>query len=51
MKKLFSVFFILLLVACSSSESPEVESTDENQSEEIVFEQGFGKSPSDFVSN
>ena len=51
MKKLYSVFFILLLVACSSSESPEVESTDENQSEEIVFEQGFGKSPSDFVAN
>ena len=51
MKKLYSVFFILLLVACSSSESPEVESTDENQSEELVFEQGFGKSPSDFVAN
>tara|TARA_B100000925_G_scaffold69675_1_gene48163 strand:- start:504 stop:1157 length:654 start_codon:yes stop_codon:yes gene_type:complete len=51
MKKLYSVFFILLLVACSSSESPEVESTDENQSEEIVFEQGFDKSPSDFVAN
>tara|TARA_B100002019_G_scaffold13205_1_gene10679 strand:- start:374 stop:1027 length:654 start_codon:yes stop_codon:yes gene_type:complete len=51
MKKFYSLFFILLLVACSSSESPEVESTDENQSEEIVFEQGFGKSPSDFVSN
>ena len=51
MKKLYSVFFILLLVACSSSESPEVESTDENQSGEIVFEQGFDKSPSDFVAN
>ena len=51
MKKFYSLFFILLLVACSSSESSEVESTDENQSEEIVFEQGFGKSPSDFVAN
>ena len=51
MKKFYSLFFILLLVACSSSESSEVESTDENQSEEIVFEQGFGKNPSEYVAN
>ena len=51
MKKFYSVFLILLLIACSSNESSEVDSTDENQSEEIVFEQGFGKNSSDFVAN
>ena len=51
MKKFYSLFLILLLIACSSNESSEVDSTDENQSEEIVFEQGFGKSSSDFVAN
>ena len=51
MKKFYSVFLILLLVSCSSNESSEVPSNDENQSEEIVFEQGFGKNPSEFVAN
>ena len=51
MKKFYSLFLILLLIACSSNESSEVDSTDENQSEEIVFEQGFGKNSSDFVAN
>ena len=51
MKKFYSLFLILLLITCSSNESSEVDSTDENQSEEIVFEQGFGKSSSDFVAN
>ena len=51
MKKFYSLFLILLLIACSSNESSEVDSTDENQSEEIVFEQGFGKNSSDFEAN
>ena len=51
MKKFYSLFLILLLIACSSNESSEVDSTDENQSEEIVIEQGFGKNSSDFVAN
>ena len=51
MKKFYSLFLILLLITCSSNESSEVDSTDENQSEEIVFEQGFGKNPSEFVAN
>ena len=51
MKKFYSVFLILLLVSCSSNESSEVPSNDVNQSEEIVFEQGFGKNPSEFVAN
>ena len=51
MKKFYSLFLILLFITCSSNESSEVDSTDVNQSEEIVFEQGFGKSSSDFVAN
>ena len=51
MKKFYSLFLISLLITCSSNESSEVDSTDENQSEEIVFEQGFGKNPSEYVAN
>tara|TARA_B100000925_G_scaffold208463_1_gene158724 strand:+ start:76 stop:687 length:612 start_codon:yes stop_codon:yes gene_type:complete len=51
MKKFYLVFLILLLVSCSSNESSEVPSDNDNQSEEIVFEQGFGKNPSEFVAN
>ena len=51
MKKFYSLFLISLLITCSSNESSVVDSTNENQSEEIVFEQGFGKRSSDFVAN
>ena len=51
MKKFYLVFLILLLISCSSNESSEVPSNNDNQSEEIVFEQGFGKNPSEFVAN
>ena len=51
MKKFYSLFLISLLITCSSNESSVVDSTNENQSEEIVFEQGFGKNSSDFVAN
>ena len=51
MKKFYTTFLILLLVSCTSADNSEATSSDESQSEEIVFEQGFGKSPSDFVAN
>ena len=42
---------ILLLVSCSSNDNSEQSNNNENQSAEIVFEQGFGKNPSEYVSN
>lgn len=51
MKKLISFLLVLILVSCSSNETTELQNNEENQSEEIVFEQGFGKSSSDFVAN
>ena len=51
MKKFYTIFLILLLVSCTSADNSEATSSDESQSEEIVFEQGFGKNPSEFVSN
>ena len=51
MKKFYTTFLILLLVSCTSADKSEATSSDESQSEEIVFEQGFGKNPSEFVSN
>jgi len=51
MKKFYTTFLILLLVSCTSADNSEATSSDESQSKEIVFEQGFGKNPSDFVSN
>ena len=51
MKKFYTTFLILLLVSCTSADNSEATSSDESQSEEIVFEQGFGKNPSEFVSN
>ena len=51
MKKFYTTFLILLLVSCSSAENSETTSNDGNQSEEIVFEQGFGKNPSEYVAN
>ena len=51
MKKFYTTFLILLLVSCTSADNSEATSSDGSQSEEIVFEQGFGKNPSEFVSN
>ena len=51
MRKFFTILLILLLVSCTSADNSEATSSDESQSKEIVFEQGFGKNPSDFVSN
>ncbi len=51
MKKFYTTFLILLLVSCTSADNSEATSSDESQSKEIVFEQGFGKNPSEFVSN
>ena len=51
MKKFFITLLVLLLVSCSSTEISEEASSDDTQSQEIVFEQGFGKSSSDFVAN
>ena len=51
MKKFYTIFLILLLVSCTSADNSETTNSDESQSEEIVFEQGFGKNPSEFVSN
>ena len=51
MKKFYTTFLILLLVSCSSSGDSEATSNDGSQSEDIVFEQGFGKNPSEYVAN
>jgi len=51
MKKFYTFFLILLLVACSSTDSSEEANSDGSQSQEIVFEQGFGKNPSEYVAN
>jgi len=51
MNKFYTIFLILLLVSCTSAGNSETTNSDEGQSEEIVFEQGFGKNPSEFVSN
>ena len=51
MKKFYTTFLILLLVSCSSNDNSEVSNNNENQAAEIVFEQGFGKNPSEYVSN
>ena len=51
MRKFFTILLILLLVSCSSNDNSEVSSNNENQAAEIVFEQGFGKNPSEYVSN
>ena len=51
MKKFISFLLILILVSCSSNETSELQNNDENQSQEIVFEQGLGKDPSEFVTN
>ena len=51
MKKLISFLLVLILVSCSSNETTELQNNEENQSEEIVFEQGLGKDPSEFVTN
>ena len=44
MKKLISFLLVLILVSCSSNETTELQNNEENQSEEIVFEQGLGLS-------
>ena len=51
MRKFFTILLILLLVSCSSNDNSEVSNNNENQAVEIVFEQGFGKNPSEYVSN
>ena len=51
MRKFFTILLILLLVSCSSNDTSEESSNNENQAAEIVFEQGFGKNPSEYVSN
>ena len=51
MKKFFTTLLVLLLVSCSSTDISEEASSDDNQSQEIVFEQGFGKNPSEYVAN
>ena len=51
MKKFYSFLLVLILVSCSSNETSELQNNDENQSQEIVFEQGLGKDPSEFVTN
>ena len=51
MKKFISFLLVLILVSCSSNESSELQNNDENQSQEIVFEQGLGKDTSEFVTN
>jgi len=51
MRKFFTILLILLLVSCSSNDNSEESNNNENQAAEIVFDQGFGKNPSEYVSN
>ena len=51
MKKIYLFLFIFLLLNCSTDEQSSTENTESNQSEEIIFEQGFGKNPSEYVAN
>jgi len=51
MRKFLTILLILLLVSCSSNDTSEESSNNENQAAEIVFEQGFGKNPSEYLSN
>ena len=43
MRKFFTILLILLLASCSSNDNSEEASNNGSQTEEIVFEQGFGK--------
>ncbi len=51
MMKFYKTLLILLLVSCSSMADSEEPNNDDTQSQEIVFEQGFGKNPSEYVAN
>ena len=51
MMKFYKTILILLLVSCSSMADSEEPNNDGTQSQEIVFEQGFGKNPSEYVAN
>ena len=51
MKKFISILLVLILVSCSSNDSSELEINEENQSQEIFFESGLGKEPSEYVTN
>src|SRR6056300_858785 len=51
MRKFFTILLILLLVSCSGNDNSEESYDNENQAAEIVFEQGFGKNPSEYVTN
>tara|TARA_B100001287_G_scaffold172554_1_gene145292 strand:- start:1155 stop:1766 length:612 start_codon:yes stop_codon:yes gene_type:complete len=51
MKKFYTILLVLLIVSCSSDENSVAQNNGGNNSEEIVFEQGFGKNPSEFVAN
>lgn len=51
MKKIYTILIVLLIVSCSGDENSAAQNSGENNSEEIVFEQGFGKNPSEFVAN
>ena len=51
MRKFFTIILILLLASCTSNDNSEETSNNGSQTKEIVFEQGFGKNPSEYVSN
>ena len=51
MRKFFTILLILLLASCTSNDNSEETSNNGSQTEEIVFVQGFGKNPSEYVSN
>ena len=51
MRKFFTILLILLLASCTSNDNSEETSNNGSQTKEIVFEQGFGKNPSEYVSN
>ena len=51
MKKLCYFLVFLLISSCSTSTDSNVEESEPSNGQEIVFEQGLGKNPTEFVAN
>jgi len=51
MKKLCYFLVLVLISSCSTSTGSNEEESEPSTSQEIVFEQGLGKNPTEFVAN
>ena len=51
MKKLCYFLVLLLISSCSTSTGSNEEESEPSTGQEIVFEQGLGKNPTEFVAN